>query len=59
MTAIDNFLDWERQPNRQLTILNPDMYNGQLSSQGTYDLGQKDQAVFVVNGYLQKVDHSF
>ena len=47
----------EREPNRSLILMRPEVYDGQLGRHGTSH--QTDQKVWVVNGMVDKADSNF
>ena len=49
----------ERDPQRFINILKPQLYSGQLSEQQVMGLGQTSNDCFVVNGVLHKYDGAF
>ena len=49
---------WEREPSRQLIIMDPSRYRGELGLTGSNVWPNVDQ-VFVVNGHVEKTDANF
>jgi hypothetical protein len=55
---IKNVNNTEREPKRLFTILNPELYKGQLGATGN-NLWASTEEVFVVNGFVNKADGNF
>ena len=49
---------WEREPKRQIEIMDPSRYKGQLGAQNS-SLWKNTDRVFIVNGSVQKADGNF